>query len=41
MITRLRDELQGEVGIQLGEAFNIFLDRDDIAWGQTWHRRRR
>ena len=39
-IRRLRDVLQGEVRMQLGEAdFDIFLDRDDIAWGQNWRRR--
>lgn len=38
-ITRLRDMLQGEVRMQLGEAFDIFVDRDDIAWGQDWKRR--
>ena len=39
-ITRLHDLLQGEVRMQLGEAdFDIFLDRDDIAWGQNWRGR--
>jgi len=39
-IRRLRDVLQGEVRMQLGEeGFDIFLDRDDIAWGQNWRRR--
>ena len=39
-IQRLREMLQGEVRMQLGEDdFAIFLDRDDIAWGQNWRRR--
>src|SRR4051794_1143631 len=39
-IRRLRDVLQGEMRMQLGQAdFDIFLDRDDIAWGQNWRGR--
>jgi parallel beta-helix repeat protein len=38
-VTRLRDELQNEVTMQLGEEFRIFLDSDDIEWGQLWQQR--
>jgi parallel beta-helix repeat protein len=39
-IRRLRDALQGEMRMQLGtEEFDIFIDRDDISWGQSWKRR--
>jgi F-box protein 11 len=31
--------LSGEVRIQTGEAFEIFQDRNDIAWGQQWKSR--
>jgi parallel beta-helix repeat protein len=39
-IQRLRDVLEGEVQMQLGEKdFQIFIDRDHIKWGQKWRRR--
>jgi len=38
-LTRFRERLSGEVRIQTGEAFEIFQDRKDIAWGQQWKRR--
>jgi parallel beta-helix repeat protein len=39
-IRRLRDLLEGEVRMQLGDAsFAIFVDRADIAWGQNWRKR--
>lgn len=38
-LTQFRERLSGEVRIQTGEAFDIFQDRKDIAWGQQWKRR--
>lgn len=32
---RLRDEFE----MQTGESLEIFIDRDDIAWGQNWRER--
>jgi cobaltochelatase CobT len=38
-LTDLCSRLSGEVRMQLGEAFAIFQDRNDIAWGQQWKQR--
>lgn len=38
-LTELRDRLSGEIRMQTGEAFEIFQDRKDIAWGQQWKQR--
>jgi len=38
-LTRFRECLSGEVRMQTGEAFDIFQDRKDIAWGQQWQER--
>jgi F-box protein 11 len=38
-LTRFREYLSGEVGMQTGEPFDIFQDRKDIAWGQQWQER--
>ena len=36
LITKFRERIEGEVRMQTGKAFNIFQDRNDIAWGQQW-----
>lgn len=38
-VTSLRDRLEREVTVQLGEPFHIFQDRLDIQWGEAWKRR--
>jgi hypothetical protein len=38
-ISTIRERLSGEVRAQTGEQFEIFQDRQDIAWGQQWKRR--
>ena len=38
-ITAFRKRLEGEVRMQSGETFEIFQDRNDIAWGQNWEER--
>lgn len=38
-LSQFCQRLSGEVRIQTGEAFNIFQDRKDIAWGQQWQER--
>jgi cobaltochelatase CobT len=38
-ITTFRKRLEGEVRMQTGETFQIFQDRNDIAWGQHWEER--
>ena len=38
-LTQFRERLSGEVRMQTGEAFDIFQDRNDIAWGQQWKKR--
>src|SRR3982751_4267728 len=38
-LTQFRERLSGEVRMQTGEAFDIFQDRNDIAWGQQWKER--
>ena len=38
-LTQFRERLSGEVRMQTGEAFEIFQDRNDIAWGQQWKKR--
>lgn len=38
-LTQFRERLSGEVRMQTGEPFNIFQDRQDIAWGQQWQER--
>jgi F-box protein 11 len=38
-ITRLHAALEGEARLQLGTEFPIFLDRDDIGWGDNWKQR--
>lgn len=39
LITRLHAALEGEARIQTGLEFTIFVDRDDIAWGDNWRKR--
>jgi parallel beta-helix repeat protein len=39
LITRLHGALEGEARIQTGVEFTIFVDRDDIAWGDNWRKR--
>ena len=38
-LSQFRERLSGEVRMQTGEAFEIFQDRNDIAWGQQWQER--
>jgi F-box protein 11 len=38
-LTEFRERLSGEVYAQAGERFDIFQDRNDIAWGQNWRER--
>ncbi|CAK8711012.1 hypothetical protein LDFHOB_00120 [Candidatus Electronema aureum] len=38
-LTQFRERLSGEVRFLTGEAFDIFQDRKDIAWGQQWQER--
>ncbi len=38
-LTEFCKRLSGEVRLQTGEAFHIFQDRNDIAWGQQWEQR--
>ena len=38
-LTELCKRLSGEVRVQTGEGFDIFQDRQDIAWGQQWKNR--
>lgn len=38
-LTQFRERLSGEVRMQTGEPFDIFQDRQDIAWGQQWQER--
>ena len=38
-LSQFRERLSGEVRMQTGEAFEIFQDRNDIAWGQQWQQR--
>ena len=38
-LSQFRERLSGEVRIQTGEAFEIFQDHNDIAWGQQWKER--
>lgn len=38
-LTQFCDRLAGEVRMQSGEKFDIFQDRNDIAWGQQWKER--
>ncbi len=38
-LSAFRERLSTEVRAQTGEAFPIFQDREDIAWGQNWQRR--
>jgi hypothetical protein len=38
-LTEFRKRLSNEVRVQVGEAFPIFQDRNDIAWGQNWEKR--
>ena len=33
-LSQFRERLSGEVRMQCGEEFEIFQDRNDIAWGQ-------
>ena len=35
-ITGLRSRLEGEVKMHTGRRFQIFQDRNDLAWGQQW-----
>ncbi len=36
VISRLRERLALAVSVAIGEKFEIFQDRDGIAWGQHW-----
>jgi len=38
-LTQLRERLSGEVRMQTGSPFDIFQDKDSIAWGQQWKER--
>jgi hypothetical protein len=38
-LSQFHDRLSAEVRMQTGEAFAIFQDRNDIAWGQQWKQR--
>ena len=38
-LSQFRERLSGEVRMQCGEEFEIFQDRNDIAWGQQWQQR--
>jgi hypothetical protein len=38
-IQKLAQSLKAEVRSQTGHPFAIFVDRDDIKWGQNWRRR--
>ena len=38
-LSQFRERLAAEVRAQTGEAFTIFQDRNDIAWGQNWQQR--
>lgn len=38
-LTEFCQRLGGEVRVQTGEKFQIFQDRNDIAWGQQWQQR--
>ncbi|HEY6695979.1 MAG TPA: toll/interleukin-1 receptor domain-containing protein [Solirubrobacteraceae bacterium] len=38
-LTRLHAALEQEIGLQLGADFTLFIDRDDIVWGESWRAR--
>lgn len=38
-ISKLRERLEGEVRMHMGEPFKIFQDRNDLEWGQNWQSR--
>ena len=38
-ITQLHAALEGEARLQIGTEFPIFLDRDDLLWGDNWKQR--
>jgi TIR domain len=38
-LTQFRERLSTEVRVQTGDAFPIFQDRNDIAWGDHWQTR--
>ncbi|MEW9699253.1 right-handed parallel beta-helix repeat-containing protein [Paenibacillus sp. SI8] len=38
-MTKLCEALSREVRVQTGEDFTIFLDKQDIKWGEPWHER--
>ena len=38
-LSEFRSRLSAEVGMQTGEAFPIFQDRNDIQWGENWKQR--
>lgn len=38
-ITGLRERLEGEVRMHIGQPFRIFQDRNDLEWGQNWSQR--
>lgn len=38
-IVRLAAHIQDEFALATGESLNLFLDRNDIMWGQEWRRR--
>ncbi|MFF3325195.1 right-handed parallel beta-helix repeat-containing protein [Streptomyces sp. NPDC002889] len=39
LLTAFRERLGAEVRAQTGEEFEIFQDRNDVAWGQNWQQR--
>ena len=38
-ISLLRERLEGEIQMHTGKPFQIFQDRNDLAWGQNWSQR--
>src|SRR5262245_48172050 len=38
-LTELRERLEREVEVHTGQKFQIFQDRNDLAWGQAWKER--
>jgi len=39
LIVKIAQRITAEVRAQTGETFDLFIDRDDIKWGQTWRTR--
>lgn len=38
-ISNFREQLEGEIRMQMGTPFSIFQDRNDLMWGQAWKER--